>query len=109
MPADDFVEVRARPGGLALRLRVKPGARRERLVGPHGGSLKLEVKAPPDRGKANAAVMRLLAEALSVPTSAVEIVSGMLSRDKVAVIEGLSIDLCLKRLRSAGVAAESRP
>lgn len=74
------------PGGTRLRLRVKPGARGAAVVGVHGGALKVAVQAPPDRGKANRAVVELLAEVLDLPLSAVAIVSGESSQDKVAVV-----------------------
>ncbi len=75
------------PGGTRLRLRVKPGARKNAIVGVHGGALKLSVIAPPEKGKANDAVVALLANALDVPASAIEIVAGQTSQDKVVTIE----------------------
>jgi uncharacterized protein (TIGR00251 family) len=73
-------------GGTRLRLRVKPGARKTAIVGSHGGALKLSVAAPPERGKANRAVVALLAKALGLPSSAVTIASGETSQDKIAEI-----------------------
>jgi uncharacterized protein len=70
-------------GGTRLRLRVKAGARASAIVGPHGGALKVTVAAPPERGKANRAVVDLLAEALGLPSSSLEIVQGATSPDKV--------------------------
>lgn len=69
-------------GGTRLRLRVKPGAHHDAIIGIHGGALKLSVSAAPDKGKANAAVCALIAGVLQLPPSAVEIVSGQTSRDK---------------------------
>ncbi len=101
----DAVGVRPVPGGARLRLRVKPGARRQRLLGAFGGALKVEVQAAPERGKANAAVSVLLAKSLDVPTSAVTIVAGGTSRDKLAEISGLSAAEAAERLKVAGVDA----
>ena len=70
-------------GGLRLRLRVSAGASRSRILGIHGGALKLSVKAPPERGKANREVRVLVAEALGLAPSDVGIVSGETSPDKV--------------------------
>lgn len=75
-------------GSTLLKLRVKPGAKRNALLGRHGEALKLSVTAPPDKGKANRAVIELLAEALDLPASAIEIVGGAGSRDKTVRIEG---------------------
>ena len=66
-----------------LRLRVSAGASRRRVVGVHGGALKLSVQAPPERGKANRAVLSLVAEAFGLAASDVELVAGETSPDKV--------------------------
>ncbi len=101
----DAVGVRSVSGGARLRVRVKPGARRQRLLGALGGALKVEVQAAPERGKANAAVSVLLAKSLDVPPSAVSVVAGATSRDKVAEISGLSAGDVVERLTAAGVEA----
>ena len=86
-PADlTRLELTATPSGTRIRLRVKAGARQTAIVGRHGGALKLSVAAAPERGKANRAVVALLAEALGLPSSAVTIAAGQSSRDKVAEI-----------------------
>ena len=65
-----------------LRVRVSPRARRNAVLGLREGTLKISVTAVPERGKANDAVVALLAEALAIPASSVEIVSGAASKDK---------------------------
>jgi len=80
------IELTSVPGGTRLRLRVKPDAKKTTIVGAHGGALKIAVAAPPERGKANSAVVRLLAETCGLPTNAVTITAGETSQDKVAVI-----------------------
>lgn len=65
---------------------MKAGARGDRIVGAHGGALKVTVAAPPERGKANRAVLDLLAEALGLARSSLEIVSGVTSPDKIVLI-----------------------
>ena len=78
--------------GIRLRLKVQPKARREGIVGwtpdPDGEALKLSVGAPPEDGKANAAVIALLAEALGVAKSAISVVSGATDRRKLVEIRG---------------------
>jgi uncharacterized protein (TIGR00251 family) len=69
--------------GARLRLRVSAGASRSRILGIHGGALKLSVKAPPERGRANREVRALVAGAFGLAPSDVEIVSGEASPDKV--------------------------
>ena len=70
------------------------------IVGTHRGALKLSVSAAPEKGKANAAVCALLAAALELPASAVEVVSGRGSRDKTVWI-ALRPDEVGRRLSNA--------
>lgn len=90
-----------------MRVRVKPGGKRDRLVGPHGGALKVEVTAPPDRGKANAAVVQMLAGVVGVGRGSVEITSGASGRDKGVLVAGASAKDVVQALAAAGVPAEN--
>jgi uncharacterized protein (TIGR00251 family) len=81
-----------------LRLRVSPGARRNEIVGRHGAGWKVRVSAPPEDGRANAAVLRLLAERLQVPPRRLSVVSGHAARDKVVALEGLDAGEAERRL-----------
>lgn len=83
-----------------LSLKVVPGASRAGIVGWLGDSLKVRVTAPPESGRANAAVTALLAAVLGVPKSAVEIVSGVATPRKVVEIRGLSEAEVADRLAS---------
>lgn len=84
-----------------LHLRVSPGAKRAGVVGPHGDGWKVRVAAPAEGGRANDAVVRLLAEALSVPRDAVTLVSGHGARDKIVQLAGLGPTQIERRLSSA--------
>ena len=79
------VELRSADAGQAteLSVRAQPGARRSGLAGVWNKSLKLAVAAPPEDGRANAALQRLLAELFGLRPSAVELVRGHSSRSKV--------------------------
>jgi hypothetical protein len=68
--------------GAGFRVRVRPGAPTTRCRGTIGGALRVDVAAPPERGKANEALVRFLARALGVPTGAIRIGSGAASREK---------------------------
>ena len=72
-----------------LRLRVIPGAGRTRIDGRYGDAWKVRVAVAPERGRANDAVVELLARALAVPRGRSEIVGGHVSRDKVVAVHGL--------------------
>ena len=72
---------------MRLRLRVRAGARENAVLGLHAGAFKVSVTAAPERGRANRAVIELLAETLGIPASALRIVAGETSRDKIVEIE----------------------
>jgi uncharacterized protein (TIGR00251 family) len=82
-------------------LRVSPGARSAQVVGRHGGAWKVRVAAPPEGGRANEAVVRLLAQTLSLPRDAVTLVSGHGARDKIVQLTGLDSTQIERRLTSA--------
>jgi uncharacterized protein (TIGR00251 family) len=84
-----------------LRLRVSPGAVRTELAGRHGEAWKVRVRAAPERGRANDAVVRLLAERLGVPAASVSVVSGHTARDKVVELRGLAPEEAERRLEDA--------
>lgn len=88
---------------IRLRLRVSPRAGNAAIVGRHGPAWKVRVTSPPERGKANQAVLSLLAKALEVPKTRLELVVGESARDKVVAVSGLSEDEVERRL---AVAAE---
>ena len=69
--------------GWSLTIRVQPGASRSEVVGSHGDALRIRVAGPAVDGKANAELVRFLAERLGLPARAVEITRGHTSRTKV--------------------------
>ncbi len=83
-----------------LTVHVQPGARRNAIVGMHGGALKIAIAAPPVDGKANNAITDFIAEAFRVSRRSVEVASGHTSRRKVIAISGLSLELATSTLRS---------
>lgn len=75
-----------------LAIRVQPRARRTEIAGERAGAVLIRVSAPPVDGRANEAVCRLIAQRLGVARSAVQIVRGDGTRDKLVRIAGLSAD-----------------
>jgi uncharacterized protein YggU (UPF0235/DUF167 family) len=71
-------------------------------VGRHGTGWKLRVTAAPERGKANAAVVRLVAGAAGVAERDVRVVSGHGARDKILELTGIGPEELERRLRAAG-------
>jgi len=89
------------PGdGILSRLAIKvvPGASRDGIAGWLGDALKVRVSAPPEKGRANAAVENLIATALAVPRSDVRIVSGHGAARKVVEIDRLDESEVRERL-----------
>ena len=74
----------------ALIVWVQPGASRERVVGLRGDAVKVAVTAPPEKGKANRAVVRLIAGEFGIAARAVTVASGAGSRRKLLHLEGVS-------------------
>jgi uncharacterized protein len=84
-----------------VKLRVSPGAARSTVVGRHGTAWKVRVAAPPEGGRANEALVRLLADSLGVAVADVSIVSGHGSRDKTISLAGLDAAELERRLAAA--------
>ncbi len=84
---------------------MQAGASRDRVDGYRGDSVRLRVAAPPEDGKANSAVVSLLAKALGVPKSGVKIVRGHGSRNKLVSVESISQDEAARRLAAQSRAA----
>ena len=83
-----------------VTLRVQPGARRNEVVGLVEGVLRVRVTAPAQGGKANRAVVQLLADLLGVPRGRIRILRGHASRDKVIFVESVGQEEALCRLLS---------
>lgn len=84
--------VEAADGGVTIRVKAVPGARRELVAGVLGDRLKVKVSQPPEGGKANAAICAVIARALGVKTGAVSVVSGMANPEKTVRAEGVTVD-----------------
>ena len=87
-----------------MQLRVSPGASRAGIVGRYGDAWKVRVTAPPEDGRANEAVVKLLAEALVLAPRDVAIVAGHTGRDKTVALAGIEPSEAERRLeRVSGV------
>jgi len=83
-----------------LRIRVVPNAKINSVVGQHGGAVKIKLRAPAVEGKANAALIRFLAEQLKLPRHAIVLKRGHRSRDKLIQIDGLTAEDVCTRIRA---------
>ncbi len=95
------VDLHQMPDGVRLTVKVVAGASRDRIVGELGGALKVTLAAPAERGRANKALLGLLAEALQVRPSQIRVESGASSPRKVVHIDGATVQQVLGGLRKA--------
>ncbi len=94
------LDLRDTAQGLTLRVRVQPRASRNALGGEREGALVVRLTAPPVDGRANEALVRILADALGVAPSAVRLVRGDSGRDKLVAIGGIDAATARARLVS---------
>jgi uncharacterized protein (TIGR00251 family) len=85
-----------------LAVRVAPGASSAGVVGRHGSAWKVRVAAAPEKGRANEAVVRLIAGAAGVGERDVRVVSGHGGRDKILELTGITREELERRLDAAG-------
>ena len=83
---------------MELQVRVQPKARRNSIEVVDGSKLKVYVTTAPEGGKANDAVVALLAKSLGIAKGHIRILRGHKSRDKLLDIEGLTEDQVIARL-----------
>ena len=89
-------------GVAVLELLVQPRASRTRVVGEHGGRLKLQLAAPPVDGEANAALVEFLARLLGVRKADVVIVQGESGRRKTVRVAAVSAAAAVAALEAGG-------
>jgi len=95
------IDLQPHPGGTILPVRAQPGARKDEIRGVQDGMLKVAVTQAPERGKANKAIAALLAKALGLKKSQIEIVSGETSRKKQFLIRGIATGELSRRIAAS--------
>ena len=83
-------------------MRLQPRAGADEIVGEREGLLVVRVRAPPERGRANDALCKLIAKRLRVAPGRVELVRGARSRQKLVRVEGVDIDTARHALGFGG-------
>lgn len=68
---------------MILKVKIIPNASRNKIVGWHNDALKIKIKAPPRKSKANKELTSFLAKEWNIPKSSIEIIKGEKSRIKV--------------------------
>ncbi len=96
-----MLKISTEENGVLLSVKVVPGASRTRFAGELDGRAKLAVAAPPERGKANKALITFLAKLLGLRARDVTVIAGHTSPQKTIRIEGTTPDALRAALRSA--------
>ena len=86
------------PDGLRLEVRAVPGARRDAVLGTHGNALRVAVRAVAEGGRANDALLELLAREFGVARRDVQLLFGRSGRDKVFSVKGIDRMSALARI-----------
>lgn len=87
--------------GTVIPVRAQAGARLNGLRGVHGGALKISVTQPPEKGKANQALIQTLAEALGASKQQIELIAGPTDSRKRFLVTGMSAEEVAARLTAA--------
>lgn len=85
--------IEASRGGVVVHVKASPGARRSGITAVRGGVLCVSTTAAPDKGKANEAIIEILAKAFGVPKQNVSIVRGATNRRKDIHVAGIAADM----------------
>jgi len=91
--------VTVRGDRVLVDVQVVPRASKSRIVGAHGGRLKVTLAAPPVEGAANEELVALLAKSLRIPKRDVEIVRGETGRRKTVALRGVTRDSLVRALQ----------
>ncbi len=97
------LEISVTPEGVIITVSVKPKAKREGVQGIHDGMIKLGVTAAPEKGKANAAVVSILAKLFGLPKNRIELKTGAASRKKAFLVRDVTAGEITDALGKAGI------
>ena len=93
-----MIAVSAHAGGTVLPVLAHAGAKRNAILGERAGALRVAVTAAPERGKANEAIQKLLAQTLDLKPGRISLISGATSRQKKFLLDGIEPDELKLRL-----------
>lgn len=77
--------------GVVIRVKARPGSRRNALAGLHDGAVRVDVTAAPEKGKANEAIIALLAKSFGIAKSSIELISSPANPQKRFLLHGLQL------------------
>lgn len=85
-----MLDLREGNEGITIKIRARPKSRSNSIRGVRGDALLVSVTAPPEKGKANKAIIDLLARHLKLPKSSIELLSGETHSEKIFRIYGIT-------------------
>lgn len=94
-----MIELQTHRRGVLLAVRAQPNARTNSIRGEHGGALKVAITQSPEKGKANQAIIAVLASHLRIRKSQIELIGGATTANKRIVIGEIAIDELADRIR----------
>ena len=101
-----MISLQTHDDGVVLAVRAQAGARQNAVRGEHEGALKVAVTQVPEKGKANRAILKLLATSLGLRRSQLELIDGETSLNKRFLIRDASVPQLNARLQQ--LVADSR-
>jgi hypothetical protein len=93
-----MIELEQTAHGIVLPVHAQPGARKNAILGTHAGRLKVAVTQAPEKGKANQALVKVLADELGLKRSQIELIAGETSGQKRFLISGIDLAVLRDRL-----------
>jgi len=93
-----LVQLEETSAGIVLPVKAQPGARRNGIVGEHAGSLKVAVTQAPEKGKANDAIVEVLADLLELKRNQLQLIAGATSSLKRFLVTGVSLGELRQRI-----------
>ncbi|MCY2966797.1 MAG: DUF167 domain-containing protein [Planctomycetota bacterium] len=96
-----MIELQESANGLILPVQAQPGAKKNGVVGEHAGRLKVAVTQAPEKGKANKALIEVLAADLKLKRSQIELLSGETNSQKRFLVTGLTVAELEQRISQA--------
>jgi hypothetical protein len=95
-----MIELEQHPDGVSLPVQAQPKARKNALVGEHAGRLKVAVTQAPEKGKANDAILKLLAKSLGFKSSQLRLLAGETSPQKRLLVTGVPLEDLRRRIEN---------
>jgi uncharacterized protein YggU (UPF0235/DUF167 family) len=96
-----MIAVMSHARGVILPVRAKAGAKANELIDERDGALRVAVTAPPEGGRANEAIVRVLADSLNLRTSQITLLTGAGSRSKRFLVAGITAEDLVNRIEAA--------